>query len=161
MTKTKKTMIGLALLLVAGIYVYVYADWFKPASVQVFHRLTAGRSPRGRARFKQAPTPSTLTVAFGFDQKLKLTEVKVVPLAAWETNKETLAVWHLVAQSNSVPMKGFLYGDNIRGMLPYVKNARPQPLETNVTYRLLIKAGSVQGQHDFNLSGVPSDAPEK
>lgn len=158
MTVTKKTWVGLAAVLVAGIYIFVYADWFKPAQVQIFHRLTAGRPFRGR-RHLQTIAPE-LTVSFGLEQKLKLTEVKVVPLVAGETSKEALAVWHLVSKSNSVPVKGFLYGDYIHGMEPYVNGTRPHPLETNVTYRLYIKAGSVWGQHDFSLSGVQSDDSE-
>lgn len=158
MTITNKTWIGLAVALVAGIYIYVYAGWFKPAQVQIFHRLTAGRQFRGRQHL-QTVAPE-LTVVFGLEQKLKLTEVKVVPLVAGETNKEALAVWHLVSKSNSVPVKGFLYGDHIRGMEPYVNGTRPHPLETNVTYRLTVRAGSAEGQHDFSLSGVQSDDPE-
>ena len=67
------------------------------------------------------------------------------------TNAAAPALWHLVSDSNSVPVKGFLYGDYIRGMKPYVKGSRPQPLATNVTYRLFVKAGSLQGEHDFGL----------
>jgi hypothetical protein len=149
MTTTKKIWIALAVVLVAGIYVYVYADWFKPVQVQIFHRLTAGRPLRGRWREKlSAPV---LSVAFGFDRKLKLTDVKVVSVAALATNQNALAVWHLVSESNSVPVKAFLYGDFIRGMKPAVKGTAAQPLETNMTYRLFIKAGSMKAQHDFTF----------
>ena len=146
----KKILIALAVLLVGGIYAYVYRDWFKPQQVQIFHRISAARAGR-RARFGQnAGGPS---VAFGLDRKLKLTDVRVVSLAALATNAEVLPVWHLVSASNSVPVKGFMYGEYIRGMSPYVKGARPQPLETNVTYRLLLRAGSQTGQHDFKIGG--------
>ena len=158
MTITKRTWAGLAVVLVAGIYIYAYADWFKPARVRIFHQLSAGRTLHGKRRFRTVD--SELTVSFGLDQKLKLTEVKVVPLVAGQTNPEALAVWHLVSKSNSVPVKGFLYGDHIRGMEPYVNGTRPHPLETNVTYRLTVRAGSAEGQHDFSLSGVQSDDPE-
>jgi hypothetical protein len=103
--------------------------------------------------------PALPTVAFGLDQKLKLTEIKVVSLAALETNKSALAVWHLVSSSNSVPVKGFLYGDYIRGMVPYVKSARALPLQPNMVYRLFLKADSVEGHHDFSLGKMPEPAP--
>jgi hypothetical protein len=38
----------------------------------------------------------------------------------------------------------------IRGMKPLVAKIRPEPLATNVTYRLFLTAGTVKGQHDFS-----------
>ena len=160
MTTTKKILIALGVILVAGLYIYVYGDWFKPTTVQIFHRNATGRPARhSRGRGKPlAFTPGPLTVAFGFDQKLQLTDLKVVPVVALATNENALAIWHLVSASNSVPVKGFLYGDNIRGMVPAVKGTYAQPLETNVAYRLFIKAGSVKAQHDFTLGKGETEA---
>jgi hypothetical protein len=36
-------------------------------------------------------------------------------------------------------------------MRPAIKGVRPEPLETNVTYRLLVTAGKIKGEHDFEL----------
>ena len=36
-------------------------------------------------------------------------------------------------------------------MRPAIKSVRPEALETNVTYRILVTAGNVKGQHDFEL----------
>lgn len=160
MSTKKKILIGLAVVIVAGIYAYVYSDWFLPAKVQIFHRVSAPR-PSRKALRRASVGPLPPVVAFGFDRKLKLTRVKVVPLAAWQADPKTLPVWHLVSESNSMPVKGFMYGDRILGMVPYVKDSRPQPLETNVTYRLLIEADLGQGQHDFSLTSPPPAAPAK
>jgi len=62
-------------------------------------------------------------------------------------------VWHLISDSNSVPVKVFSYGQGIRGMKPAVAGSRAQPLETNVAYRLLVTAGKAKGQHDFEIGG--------
>jgi hypothetical protein len=89
-------------------------------------------------------------VVFGFDGgKLKLTSIKVVPVSAIETNKYPEPIWHLVSESNSVPVKDFMYGMRIAGMHPAVQGATPDALEPNVKYRLLIEAGAFKAEHDF------------
>jgi len=93
--------------------------------------------------------PQTNPVIFGFDRNLKLTCLKVIPVSALETNKYALPIWHLVSESNSVPIKDFSYGTRIAGMHPAVNGAVPDPLEPGVKYRLLIEAGSLKAQHDF------------
>jgi hypothetical protein len=68
-----------------------------------------------------------------------------------ETNKDAEPVWHLVSDSNSVPMKSFYYGQHIVGMRPKIEGVHVEALETNVTYRMFITAGNVKGQHDFDI----------
>jgi hypothetical protein len=62
-----------------------------------------------------------------------------------------------VGHRKSVPVKIFLYGQNLRGMQPVVPGTKPGPLEDSVTYRLFVSAGSVTGQHDFWIGGKPSE----
>src|SRR5436853_348199 len=88
-------------------------------------------------------------VIFGFDRKLKLNSVKVIPLRSIETNKYPQPIWHLVSDSNSVPVKDFVYGARIPGMRPSIPGATADPLEPGVGYRLLIQAGSFNSKHDF------------
>lgn len=152
MTMTKKILIALAVLSVIGLYAYVYRDAFKPQPVQIFHRVMAGRSMQQRGRFGMNPNQNA--VVFGLNRKLQLTDLKVVSLAALATNAEALPLWHLVSASNSIPVKMFVYGDDIRGLTPYVKGTHAQPLEPNVPYRLLLQAGSQAGQHDFKIEGT-------
>jgi hypothetical protein len=80
-----------------------------------------------------------------------LKELKVVPVAALATNANAMPVWHLVSDSNSVPVDEFSYGFDIHGMRPALAGVRPEALETNVTYRLFITAGRARGEHDFEL----------
>ena len=96
-----------------------------------------------------------MMVLFGLNGAYKLTEVKVVPLDEWKTNPAALPMWHLISDSNSVPVKEFPYGVAIRGMKPAVGKEWPLPLETNETYRIFVAAGSLKGWHDFTALPKP------
>jgi hypothetical protein len=148
MTKRKWVLIAIALLL-AFVYIYHFSDWFKPKIIQI--------SYTERSLPSRTPSRSSVpTILFGFGGQLyRLTEIKVVPLAAWQTNQAVAPVWHLVSNSRSAPMEFFRYGENVPDMKPAVPGARPELLETNVAYRLFLRAGSYQGQCDFQLGGRP------
>ncbi len=143
MTKNNWLLIAVAVLL-AIVYIVFFTNWFKPETVQIFH---TNRTPHGRFR----NTDAMPGLIFGLNRQLQLTDIKVVMLSALQTNKNALPFWHLVSDSNSVPVKSFFYGQTIRGLKPAVVGVRPQPLETNVTYRLFVEAGKIKGEHDFKL----------
>jgi len=143
MTKKNWLLIAVAVAL-AAVYVVFFTAWFKPATVQIFH---TNRTLRGRYH-RAGAMPGLI---FGLNRQLHLTDIKVVMLSALQTNKNALPFWHLVSDSNSVPVKSFFYGQPIRGLKPAVAGVRPQPLETNVTYRLFVEAGKIKGEHDFEL----------
>ncbi len=128
----------------AVIYVIYFTDWFKPKTIQIFHtsRNLRQRQQRGGA------LPSLI---FGVSRQVRITEIEVVPLARWETNKNVLPLWHLQSDSNSVPIKSFFYGQFIGGLHPAIKGTHPELPETNVVYRIFITAGKVKGEHDFEL----------
>jgi hypothetical protein len=143
MTK-KNFWLMTAFIMVATVYVCFFTDWFQPKKITLFDTSRPMQHFRGR---KDLPY-----IMFGITEgKLKLTEVKVVPLDGYKTNSTTSPVWHLISDSNSVPVQRFFYGQRIWGMKPYVQGLTPQPLETNVTYRLFVVAGGVKGQHDFEI----------
>jgi hypothetical protein len=149
----KKQWILVAVLLaLAGVYVFYFTDWFQHKSIQIHYT-----SRPLRLRFPPGATLSTIT--FGFDKTFRLTEVKVVPLAEFQTNQNAMPLWHLVSDSKSAPVERFIYGQNIRGMKPAVAGAHAEPLESNVTYRLFVAAGSLKGQHDFQLGHSPVNQP--
>jgi len=148
MTAKSWTLIGLMLAL--GIaYACFFTSWFKPPVIEVYHL----SRPSGYAqRTRRAPADVPLT--FGLENDGRLTEIKVVPLAEWRTNRHVAPLWHLVSDSNSAPVKSFRYGQNLRGMRPAVAGARAQPLQTNVAYRVFVTAGKAKGQHDFEIGGI-------
>jgi hypothetical protein len=140
MTK-KNLLLMLAALGLATVYVVWFSGWFQPKAVRIFH---TNRNLRGNMK-----VGSSLT--FGVNHATRFTELKVVPLNAYETNKDVVPVWHLISDSNSAPVKIFYYGQNIPGMRPALNGVRAEQLETNVPYRMFVTAGKVKGQHDFEL----------
>lgn len=137
------------LLVLAGVCAYVYRDAFQPPEILVTHRVVTGPPIRGLSRTNQDLKITQL--AFALDRKCKLTEIKVIPVPGSESNSNSLPVWHVISDSNSIPVKAFAYGDHIRGLRPLVRKQRAMPLESNVTYRLIVRAGRELGQHDFTV----------
>ena len=142
----------IALMALAGVYVFYFTDWFKPKIIHISHTSRAIRSRFGN---KAGVNPEMVPITFGVEPQCTVTEIKVVPLAAWQTNQNTLPLWHLVASSNAAPVKMFSYGQRIRGLKPEVPGAHAEPLQPKVTYRLFVTAGSAKGQHDFEIK--PAD----
>ena len=140
-------LIGFALAL-AITYVFFFTNRFKSGTLPIYH-LTRPNGYAMQTR-RNGPAPP---ITFGLEGSRILTEIKVVPLAEWQANHDALPVWHLVSDSNSVPIKTFVYGQQIRGMKPAVPGAEPQPLQPNVAYRLFVTAGRSRGQHDFKIGG--------
>lgn len=139
-------------LLMGALYVYFFTDWFKPKIIQISH--TERPMPM---RFLRGAAIQVIT--FGLDRPYRLNELTVVPLAEYETNNAVHPVWHLISDSKSQPTKMFRYGATIRGMKPAVPGAGAESLQTNLTYRLLLRSGSIKGQHDFHLGVVAPGAP--
>lgn len=142
---TKKNLwlfTGLAAL--AIIYVCFFTNWFKPKTIGIFDTAREVRRFRNRGELPY--------ILFGFENgNFRLTEIKVVSLTNFQSNSRAPTVWHLVSDSNSVPLQQFVYGQHIRGMRPAFSGDQPQDLETNVTYRLFVIAGRYKGFHDFKV----------
>ena len=146
MTRKQWTLLALAVLL-GGFSLYLNKDWFAKDNIQIYDR---SRPIRGGGLVRrQVEEGAVNPIVFGFDRKLPLKSIKVIPLSALETNKYPHPIWYLVSESNSVPTKDFLYGMNIRGMHPAVKDSAADPLEPDVKYRLFIETGSIKAEHDF------------
>jgi hypothetical protein len=140
----KKNVILISLVVIlASVYVIYFTDWFKPKTIQIFHT-----SRTAHMRHHAGAEPMLI---LGMNQPFRLTEIKVVPLAAYQANPKTLPLWHLVADSNSVPVKTFHYGGFIQGLKPEVPGTRAEPLTNSITYRLIVVAGQYKGEHDFQL----------
>lgn len=129
------------LIVLAGLYVYYFTDWLNPPVIQLAAISRPVPSPR--------PNVLTYPVSFSMDGRYALTSVKVVPLVPLETNQPPPVFWHLVSASNSVPTRGFVYGQPIRGMKSATPNTRALPLLPGVPYRLYVEAGRAKGQIDF------------
>lgn len=148
MTKKNIFLIALVLLLL-GLYGYYFTDWFRPEGIQIVHTIRPQSARRSRAR--QAEPPQGFNISFGLNRKYKVTRIKIVSLSQLETNKYPHAVWHMISDSNSVPIKAFSYGEKVPGMHPSIAGVNEEPLEPNVTYRLFVEAESMKGEHDFKV----------
>lgn len=100
--------------------------------------------------------PNVLT--FGLGHEYKLTSVQVFVANERLTNKYPHPIWDLTTTSNSVPTRAFSYGSHIRGLHSAVKGAQPDPLVPNVEYQLVVKAGSMKGEHAFKIPGEQPSA---
>lgn len=150
MSKKNLTLIALVVVL-GGLSYYLNKDWFARDNIQIYHRSRPARASllaRGRGN-KSTDSAAIDPITFGFDRKVKLTELKVIPISAIETNKYPQPIWHLISESNSIPIKDFFYGAPIQGMHPAIKGAAPDPLEPGVKYRLIADVGSLKLEHDF------------
>jgi hypothetical protein len=143
---TKKNLFLVALVLcLGGLSLYLNRDRFRPDSIQIGQRWIPPRPWMVRRN----PKPPSKVLIFLMDRKVQLTSVKVVPLADVRTNKYPHPIWELTTESNSVPVKEFVYGLPIRGMKPAVKGATADPLQPAMEYRLFVKAGSLATEYDF------------
>ena len=149
---SRNLWIATGVLVVLGLYAYIYRDAFRPQEILITHRVVFGPPVRGLTRTNQDLKLTQL--AFGFDRKCQLTEIKVTPLAGPGAGNNAAPLWHVISDSNSIPIRLFAYGDHIRGLRSLVKKSRPVPLESNVTYRLFVRAGRETGQLDFSVPQI-------
>jgi hypothetical protein len=135
-------------ILLGGFSLYLNKDWFAKDNIQISHRSRPARGPWFR-RGKRADDSPINPIVFLFDRRVSLKSIKVVPLSDIETNKYPQPVWHLVSDSNSVPLKDLTYGIHVPGMRPAVKGIEAKPLEPGIQYRLFVEAGTMKAEHDF------------
>jgi hypothetical protein len=150
---TKKHLVLILVVLVGLIaYVHYFTDWFTPGTIQIIHTLRPPM-PQKRSRPRSGDDSANVNVvSFALNGKFKLTELKVVLAADMATNKYPHAIWHLVSESNSVPLKAFIYGMDIKGMHSKITGIRPEALEAGVGYHLSLSAGELKGEYDFKTS---------
>jgi hypothetical protein len=157
MTKKEIFLISIVVAL-AGLYVVYFSDWFAPKFIRIEHTVRGVRGSPGANARANPNGKQVNTVMFSLQKDYKLTAVKVVPAAAFQTNKYAHPLWHLVSKNGSEPIKGFSYGFALPGMSPAVPNAEPDPLEPGVDYRLIVETRKLEGGHDFSIPPLPTGA---
>lgn len=140
----KSIFVTIGVVVLAGIALYANRERFMRKPIQITHRLH-----RFGGRFDD---PSGVApIMFELDRKARVTSIKVVFASEIATNQHAHPLWHLVSDSHTAPLRGFLYGMDIPGMHPAVKGATPDRLAMGPTYRLLLEAGSLKTHYDFDL----------
>jgi hypothetical protein len=94
-------------------------------------------------------------VTFGFNKAYKLTSVKVVSAEDLRTNKYPRALWHVVQDGRSWPVKAISYGKPARGMKPVAPDLQPETLEADQEYVVFIEAGGIKAQTNFFARARP------
>ena len=151
---SKKNIALILLLLGLGvIYVVYFTDSFHGPIIQISARPRIERSRRSGSE--------VFSVSFSFDQKCKLTEVRTVAVDEIATNKYAHVLWHVVADTNSTPLKGVVYGETPKGMKSKIPKVRAEPLQSEIKYRLFVEADGRKGQVDFEIpKGRTTATPE-
>ena len=150
MTKNGIVLSAIAVVL-GAVYVYNFTDLFRKETIQIIPTIRPG----GRVSAPKNPDDVPVyPVAFNLDGKYKFTSIKVVAADDLATNKYPTALWHLTSDSNSVPTKSIVYGSQIKGMKPAVPRTRPEPLQPDVEYMLLLEAGGVKAQTNFHTARI-------
>jgi hypothetical protein len=144
-------MLSVVAVILAAVYIYKFTDWFNKPTIQIIYQIRPSRNVPNPRNPDQAPV---YPVSFNFDGKYELTAVKVVSAEDMTTNKYPTPLWHLVSDSNSMPIKAIIYGYPIKGMKPAVPRARPQPLQPEVEYVLMLEAGKIRAQTNFHTARV-------
>jgi hypothetical protein len=151
MSKKEFFLVKLAIVL-GVIYAVFYTNVFRSKPIHIEHTVRSLReawNSNGRRVDATGRDPNGVT--FSLNQDCRLKSVKVVPLAEWQTNRNAAPVWELISPAGSPPVNSFGYGLPIPGMAPSQSGARAKSLEPGVEYRLLVKAGSAKGEHDFTV----------
>jgi len=146
---TKKQMVLLVAVALVGVYLCFFTKWSASEGIQITHAVrppSSAKRPRPNASDLGRPVSP---VAFTLNRKCRLTELKVVIADEVATNKYAHPLWHLVSKSASAPTKGFVYGGYLRGMRSKIPEADADPLQPNVTYRLILQTGDLKLEHDF------------
>lgn len=88
---------------------------------------------------------------FELDRQCRLVSVMVYSPDEALTNRNAEPLWHLRADSNSVPVISFSYGERIKGMKPSVPKAEARPLAAGARYRIVVEARALRGEYDFEF----------
>jgi hypothetical protein len=155
---TKNTIVLLAVAVILGAcYVFFFTGWFDKDTIQIISTIR----PVGR-RTATAPRAKgeaqTYDVSFSFNGKYQFTKVRVIAADDLRTNKFPTPLWDLMSDSQSVPTKYLVYGEQPKGMKPAIPRSRAQPLQPDVEYVLLIEAGKISARTNFHTRELA--APE-
>src|SRR4051812_21330849 len=102
MKNQTKILIFVAVIL-GAIYAYRFTDWFGEKKIQIKYKVMTGRG--------SAISGMADSIAFYLiDKEYRLTSIKVISIDEALTNKYPHAFWHLISESNSVPVADFMYG---------------------------------------------------
>lgn len=146
------------IVVVAALYLYEYRDALVSHPIQISHTLRL-RMAIARRRPSNPPASLPLIPTFTLGKDYRITSIKLIRVDELKEKGFAHPLWELTTDSKSYPTRVFLYGRGIPGMHPKVAEAEPEPLETNVAYRIEVAAGRLEGHHDFTISAQDVSTP--
>jgi hypothetical protein len=146
------------ILTIAALYLYEYRDAIIGRPIQISHTFRL-RMAMARRRPGSVSANFPLIPTFTLGDEYRLTTVKLIRLDELKAKGYARPLWELVSDTKSYPTHVFLYGRGIPGMHPKSEDVEPEPLVTNVAYRLLITSGRLKGQHDFTITDKDVSVP--
>ena len=157
MGMTKSTIVLLVVLALLGaIYMFYFTDWFVKETIQIIPTIRPTRTIV-RSRVDAPVYP----VSFAFNGKYRLTRVAVVVAEDYRTNRFPTPLWELISDSESRPVSFIEYGGRVpQGLKPAIPRAKPQPLQPDVEYLLIIEAGKTKGLTNFHTREVITPASQ-
>ena len=138
MNKRSLFLVAMAVILGAT-YAYFFTDWFKKKQIQISFRTFPGRAVKSDVE----------PIVFLLDKQYKITSIKVVSAQEYGTNKLAHPLWHLIPDTNSVPITDFGYGQHVKGMKPSVPKIAAEKLIPEAKYRIIVDAGKIHGEREF------------
>jgi hypothetical protein len=135
MSKKTAILILVAVILAAA-SLFVWFDSMPPSKIQIAYRII--------------PVNGARTVVFYLDPAYPMTRIKVTSVTEAETNGHPHSVWELVPDGKPVTKTEFIYGENIAGMKPFFPGTKPEPLDPDSKYLLVVSfAKNVRGECTF------------
>lgn len=137
------------LCILGGLYAFGFSDWFarKTIHVSVSYRPAA---PGANA--------DIVPMVFGLDEDYPLTQIKISELPNGDTNAPGSVTWHVASKTKTDPIRGFVYGENLKGLEPAPGSSGIVPLKPGSVYRVDVAAGKIKGTSFFNARAP--DAPQ-
>jgi hypothetical protein len=162
MSRNKAILSATIILALAALYLYEYKDAILGRPIQISHTMRLRLAMAARRRPSSLSPDAPLIPTFTLGNDYRLTALKLFRLDEFKARGYARPLWELVADSKSYPTRVFLYGRGIPGMHPKVADEEPEPLVTNVTYRLVVTAGRLKGEHDFTITDkdLPTPPPQ-
>ncbi len=147
MNRNTWILIG-ALLVAFGVYATRFTDWVSPGLIQI----EVSTRPSGRA----AADAQVLPTLFLLDREYPIQSLTVTAISNVPAARLGKPVWHLTAQGSPPPVRGFAYGEPLKGLKSVME---PSELLPGATYRIELKAGRNRGVREFKAV-APAPVPE-
>lgn len=139
---SKKTAILiLVAVILAAISLFLWLDQMPVTKIQIASR--------------NVHVGKTSVTVFMIDSQEPITRIKVTSVEEARTNDHPHALWELIPDNKPIKKSEFAYGENIPGMKPFIPGTKPEALEPDSKYFLVVNLGkTLRGECVFDAPGT-------